>query len=358
MSDIAKGGTLRVDKRTKRGQKNERGEDIVGEEIIHGLDAYTVEESDLMDKRICVTEAQLSANGAIAIALKRVGNDIEELQNQMLDRQEAEAELRKLQEENSSAAGQLKKKIVLAKEKWLKVAEDVNFGLDHYNDQKGLDHQLDDEDADADEEDEDDEDLKEPIIVTKLGRLYSDVEAALNNSFEMRETVEDTLEILCPKLDKLTLQVEEIHRLDKAIRLGSEAAGMVKGKTAPGANKDIDETALIEGETVCLNDVMCIDRTFGLFACLQDAHKCSIPVVDEMVDKIGMRRRIQGLEDQAVSTDIMDAIEKSTEEVCLSLSLSLSLEGYCSILVASRLMWSGALDSSSVLLPYSIISLA
>ena len=49
-----------------------------------------------------------------------------------------------------------------------------------------------------------------------------------------------------------------------------------------------------------------------------------------------------------------ESVEKTVKKV----SLSLSLRGYYSILLASCVMWSAALDSSGVLLSYSVRSLA
>ena len=323
MSELARGGKLRIEKRHKRGERNIDEEEVVAENIEWGLDAYTVEESDILEKRLSVVEAQLSANGSVGVALRRIGNDIEELQSAMIERQEAEENIKKAMEENSSSTGILKKKIALAKAQWTQVAEDLKFGVENYaakNAEKKEEPEVDD-DADVDAEDGDEEEEEEeeeeddtpkkklPVMITKLTRLYEEVESALVNTFIIHENLDDTLEVLCPRLDELTLIMEEVFALDASIRFGGENDTAEKK-----VGGDVEVNDEIE-ELVTLADVMTINREYNLKPCLQAAMIASIPVIDEMVDKIGMRRRIEKIEAASVSQDVLEAIERSSKEM-------------------------------------------
>ena len=99
-------------------------------------------------------EEQLSSNGAMAVALRRIGGDVGDLQHQMLERQEAEIALRKFQEENSSAGSILKKAINAAKDAWTDIYDDIDFALNHFHDRNRT-HDIEgsDEEDDLAEED-------------------------------------------------------------------------------------------------------------------------------------------------------------------------------------------------------------
>jgi len=319
MSELARGGRLRIEKRHKRAEKSIDEEEVTGENIEWGLDAYTVEESDILAKRISVVEAQLSASGSVGVALRRIGNDIEELQSGMIERQEAEENMKKAIEENSSSTGVLKKNIVLAKALWTQVAEDLKFGIESYasKSEKKEEPQVDDDAEDVEEEEDDGDDVDEeeevkpkkklPIMITKLTSLYEEVESALVNTFIIHENLDDTLDVLCPRLDELTLRMEEVFALDSSIRFGGESVAEAK--------KNVDDENDEIAEIITLADVMTINRDYNLKLCLQAAMVASIPVIDEKVDKIGIRRRIEKIEAASVSQDVLEAIEKSSKDM-------------------------------------------
>lgn len=340
LEDVVPGGRLRVLSRKERGCKDEDGVDIEGGTILDGLDAYTVSESDRLEKRISVVENQLSSNGAMGVALRRLGNEVEELQNQMADRMEAEAALKKFQEENSSATFILKKTIEWSKTKWEAALHDINFALNHYNDSNGgrdhnLDESGDEEDEDdgeeeegggdeGDEEEGDDEEAVEeakggddekkdkgkkgvtfrssdqdPEMIRKMNELFTAIEGGLNvNSFLVRDNVEETLDLLCPLLDDLTLKIEDIFATDKEIRFG--------GNSSKGS--------------ITLSELLTEDRKYNMRDVLYEALKSSIPVIDERVDKISMRRRIEKIEDGKVMQDEIKALEEKTEQVSRKIS--------------------------------------
>ena len=60
VEDVVPGGRLRILSRRERGCKDQDGVDIEGPTILNGLDAYTVNESDRLDKRISVVESGLA----------------------------------------------------------------------------------------------------------------------------------------------------------------------------------------------------------------------------------------------------------------------------------------------------------
>jgi hypothetical protein len=333
MADLAKGGKLRIESRTKRGDRNADGQDIAGEKIEWGLDAYTVEESDIMAKRLAVVENQLSANGAIGVAIRRIGNDIEDLQAGMIERQEAEESLKRFMEESSSASGILKKKIQACKKIWEHTLDQIKFGCDKYAQkvleaeeaakEEALANGDEPEEEEEEEEEEEDDDTqrdmpqknKDPEMIQLLHKLYEEAESCVAGSFVIRENVEETCEVLCPRLDQLTIIIDDIMELDKKIRFGEDDCNKkTKKKVAaisdePEANEDEPEEVVVS-----LGDIMCIDREYRMQSVLHEVVRLSIPVIDEMVDKIGMRRRIEKIESSSVSQDVLDAIKESSKE--------------------------------------------
>ena len=332
MAELARGGRLRIDKRHKRGERvlDIDGNEIVTEHIEWGLDAYTVEESDILSKRLAVVEAQLSANGAVGVALRRIGNDIETLQTGMIERQEAEEAMKKALEENSSNAGILKKKIQLSKERWLQVVEDIKFGIGNFmvkREKKEAEAAAAEEAEGNQEEEEDEEEETEkpkrplPVLLQKLSEFCETVEKVLVNSFIIHENLDDTLQVLCPQLDALTLSVEDIAQLDAALRLGDKATvDLERSKQRQDYRRAHklefdDEDEEEEEEFITLGDVLTINRDFNLKPCLQSAVNASVPIIDELVDKIGMRRRIEKIEAASVSQDVLDAIDAANKDV-------------------------------------------
>ena len=333
MSELARGGKLRVEKRDKRTERNIDDDEV--ENIEWGLDAYTVEESDYLSKRIAVVEAQLSSSGAVGVALRRINNDIEDLQSSMVERQEAEKNLKRAMEESASSTGILKKKIVFAKEKWQQVVEDLKFGIANYHakaearksSEDENEHEDGDDEADEEEDGEDGEEETEKVDITPkklpamlvlLSKLHDDVEAALVNSFYIHDNLDDTLDVVCPRLDELTLQLEDVFALDTEIRFGVDPSDRAKNQKDKKDKTTIDDEEEEDEEelpVVTLSDVMTSNRDYMLKSSLQNAMVASLPVIDEKVDKIGMRRRIEKIEKASVSQDVLEAIERSSKDM-------------------------------------------
>ena len=337
MQDVAPDGRLRVESRRERGAKDEDGVAIEGEVIEYGLDAYTVAESDRLDRRITGVESQLSANGAMGVALRRLDSTCEELQSQMMEREEEIAALKKFQEENSSATFLLKRAIIASQERWETALADISFGLHDYTEKnlmKVVEDDGDDEEKSGDEEEEEEEDEDEddgeveskheegaeesspsrpkkkqvrlydddPIMITKLRDLFNAIEGVKNGSiFAIHDNLDDTLDVLCPALDDLTLRVEEIFALDTELRLGE--------------NNSIDDDASNPPPVVILAELLTEVRKYNLKEVLFEAAKSSVPIIDERVDKITLRRRIEKIEGEAVHKKDIDFVSKKQEEM-------------------------------------------
>ena len=341
MQDVAPDGRLRVKSRRERGAKNEDGVAIEGDIIENGLDAYTVTESDRLDRRITLVESQLSANGAMGVALRRLDSTCEELQSQMVEREEEISALKKFQEENSSATFLLKKAIIASQGRWDNALADINFGIHDYTNKflvEAVEDGSDDEEGGEEYEDEEENENgvdgasedggisanssisraknkvkrlydDDPVLLKKLHDLFSAIENVKSCSmFAIHENLDDTLDILCPALDDLTLMVEEVFAYDTEVRLDEKSAEESKGNPPP---------------VVTLAELMTEDRKYNMKESLFEAARSSIPIIDERVDKISLRRRIEKIEGEAVHKKDIDEVnekQKNMSETMKSLT--------------------------------------
>jgi len=312
MADIAKGGKLRLEKRKRRVQQatvlDEDGFPIAGDKdeeegmIEWGLDSYTVEESDALAAKLQQLEASLSSSGGMAVKIKRLDANVDELAGQMEMQQEATKKLIQANEENTSGAAKLNKMIFALKSKWSAIATNISFGLDHFSDLRERGHNVGNKIAGlvgSGGEDNDDASANSEVLPPFVEALSNFLDL-LNNSmlaFEPRDSIDSTLDILSPKLDELTVAVDNLLRLDQEGRFAA-----MEGKSSKDAELNF-------------SDVLCADRTTELKSYLMDAYQASIPIIDERVDKISIRRRMEKVEMNAANKGDISKLKKEDKEL-------------------------------------------
>lgn len=155
-----------------------------------------------------------------------------------------------------------------AKQMWKKLLGDINVGLDNLHV-----HALEFDDEKADQH-----------LIPSLSSFRALLLSCLP-AFEPLATPELTLEVLYPKLEKLAAEAERLIQIDSDARL-PESLG------------------------VSFDDLLCADRTYNLAEHINAVCDFSARILDEKVQKISLKRRLDNVEQlvkkKAESGDILD----------------------------------------------------
>lgn len=158
--------------------------------------------------------------------------------------------------------------ISTAKQMWKKLLGDINVGLDNLHV-----HALEFDDDKADQH-----------LIPSLSSFRALLLSCLP-AFEPLATPEATLEVLYPKLEKLAAEAERLIQIDQDARL-PESLG------------------------VSFDDLLCADRTYNLAEHINAVCEFSARILDEKVQKIALKRRLDNVEQlvklKAESGDILD----------------------------------------------------
>lgn len=277
--DVAKGGKLRIERRRKRLTQFDDDPDVAEEEFVDwGLDAFTLEESDEMLKKVLMLEKRVFGPSGLEPRVAGLDLSVEELTGDLVVMKEQQQEMKEWQEENSNS---MLKKVAALRITWDGVLGDINFGLNQFSNEHGGKN----EDA--------------PFI-EKLGNLYDSIENSLRH-YDTNKQLEETLDALCPLLDNITAQAEVLFELDKV------AAATAGGKDTNGE------------DLISFANIFSLNRQdLSLKHALQKACTESISIIDERIPKIHMRRRLDAIEKSGARKDDIDrlkgALKKSRAE--------------------------------------------
>ena len=219
--EVARGGRLRVERRRKRllGRSGGGGgggaaddddddddADADSKFVNNGLDGFTLEESDLMLQKVVELERRVfgptGLEPKVATLDQNLGDvtaDVGVLKNQQ---EEVQAWI----EANSN---DMLNKIAALRVRWDSVLGDINFGLNQFSNERGGQGE-------------------DSAFIVKLGDLYDSIENSLHNFSGNNKTEDETLDVLCPLLDKITFQVDELVAMDDAV-----SAAVASGKNVP-----------------------------------------------------------------------------------------------------------------------------
>lgn len=262
------GGGMKKGKRKRRGPKfapppsapeDSSMQDAV---IMAPLESYTIEESDFLAERITALEAALQSQQASTMLLfKNIKGDIEDINidvmtlknklNQLIAAQEAE-------EDDQVSNPYISKLITSSKLLWIKLQDDLGYGLD------AIDENL----KGSGQNKAMYEDLRDSAIVVDCRQLLEIIDEVII-SYEPKDTVMETVRQLYSKLDMATQLVVRLLESDDLARSKS---------------------------LITLDSFPLLDRSISLREKLEAICKASFPILDEMVDKITLRRRLEKIE--------------------------------------------------------------
>lgn len=318
-ADVVPGGRLRVTgPRRLKLRLKEINPDYDGpdeDEVVEdGLDAFTLEESERMLSKVLHLERSIFGPTGLEPKVAGLDERVDEVGAEMKDLRQSQTEIKEWQE---ALANKLKYKIADTRTRWDVVLGDINFCLNTLSNELAKDLGLSGGGPD--------ELAAKSVFVDKLGMLYDSVTATLDFFNTNNRTEDETLDLLCPRLDVISRQAEELLKLDadiKRARLPHHAQdsdkeggeGETKNQEPSFAPSALDK-GIEGGAKICFADMPHVNRfNHTLQESIVAAVAESVGVLDRRIGKVTLQRALEGLRKDKVGRGEFDKMKTAVKK--------------------------------------------